>query len=1326
MQRRCHLSRASATALLCAILSLLTASGALARPSPRAQRARRGGFDLRAASTWSMGVNRVRCQLRNDGQLCSSMISVELGAYWPAGTPNAYIFNSGVQIAGIIPDDAGIWAGDTVGAYFMDATGITLEGESVTSIYSSLNPDDVGDWPDGAIVRDAAIYHPSLLGRKSIAEEDNWVRYYDGPGFLSGRRHPMGILVEQRGLGWNYPAGNEDIIYWVFTLYNITASDPAVYAGRDQGIVNAAQHWVEATERKLAVDLPSGGYRIDSIYAAITIDPDVGLYAKNASTPILPFDLGVAYNTTFDDVGFVYQPEVSQPPFGPYMGLVGIKYLKSPLDPATGEEVGLTMFSNTEQSVTSPFHDPRGVAQLWRYLSGNLRPDLGDMNCNIADAKQRRLCGLMQAPTDTRFYQASGPFSLAPGESISIVVAYLFASSVADAVIPYFQGYMAPGIPASGAELAADPSLVRDIERAAGWLDATDRSGDGVIQQEEVTAVPYSLLDKALVAQSLFDTKFLMPFAPEVPEFFLVPGDDQVTVVWQPSATETVGDPFYQVASDPLGGLSDPNYRDNDVEGYRIYRGRNRATMELVAQFDYAGTTFVDYTGRWAYVGNCAPELGILDDCPDLPAAHDLVGDISQVQPGGRTFGGAVVGIVGEAVGTGNGTASPALTALAHRPVVPGSVTLTAPSASGTLVATDDGQQGWTGDAVGGAIDYLSGTITITWAAPVTASQAISADYRHTNPGGGGSVVIIESVNPVEDAGFPALSNTGVPFAYIDSDVRNSVSYFYAVTAFDVNSIASGPGTLESARITQSVTPRAAAANVTAATIEAGLYGRRQLLDQAAVFSFNKSSGTFTGSPPPTGLLSAAYELFVEAALEPTVIELRIDSVLPSYYEGAYYLTLSVDGQTSSLDYVGAPISESDEGSWGNFGPIAVPLPADSVAAAGQGQAGLPFAGQGNFDFTVKAVTWYSGDAEWHEQVDGGFWPFEGQSGIGGSRWFSGADETMADPTLNLGRGELTGVDAIYSPQPYLNVADNYFRRLRQCTWHAARQADVKFYWSSTPGTLDSVIDVTHNVPVPFNAGVYQAGWGFRDDIAGQSGAYSPPDGILTEYDFAFGPCFDGGLPNFSVGACETRPLLQQAVLQDVSIDGDGVADGTGFGLYFDHEFYIFQTEALPSNTVWTHRSYFGNIQGGQGAYTFTPKPANPAVPGLVARIEVVAPAAVHEVAAAELDNVHTVPDPYYVTSELEITPAQKILKFVNLPERAMIRIYSLSGILVDIIEHNDPQLGGEATWDVRNCNNMLVASGVYFYHVETPSGANKIGRFTVVNSGNIVVLENR
>jgi flagellar hook assembly protein FlgD len=70
----------------------------------------------------------------------------------------------------------------------------------------------------------------------------------------------------------------------------------------------------------------------------------------------------------------------------------------------------------------------------------------------------------------------------------------------------------------------------------------------------------------------------------------------------------------------------------------------------------------------------------------------------------------------------------------------------------------------------------------------------------------------------------------------------------------------------------------------------------------------------------------------------------------------------------------------------------------------------------------------------------------------------------------------------------------------------------------------------------------------------------------------------------------------------------------------------------------------------------------------------------------------------------------------VNLPSQAIIRIYSSSGILVNVLSHNDVAGSSEQTWNLRNRNNQFVASGVYFYHVESPDGQKKIGRFTVVN----------
>jgi hypothetical protein len=158
---------------------------------------------------------------------------------------------------------------------------------------------------------------------------------------------------------------------------------------------------------------------------------------------------------------------------------------------------------------------------------------------------------------------------------------------------------------------------------------------------------------------------------------------------------------------------------------------------------------------------------------------------------------------------------------------------------------------------------------------------------------------------------------------------------------------------------------------------------------------------------------------------------------------------------------------------------------------------------------------------------------------------------------------------------------------------------------------------------------------------------------------------------------------------------------------------------SVPSNTVWTLRSYIGSIfnSDADNTYLFQPGDRTMSAIGAALRINftafngIVTPTNTQDNVA----NVHTVPDPYYVTSQLERTTDVKEIKFVNLPANATIRIYTTSGVLVQILEHTG-KTGGTETWGVRNRNGQFVASGVYFYSVEdADTGARKVGRMTIV-----------
>ena len=636
-----------------------TAIGDIHPDAKRLADQRRESFSLFSGPTAVLQGNQLQCGLTNDGNgTCTDVFNSPTGGggFWPTGSPNQYIFNTGIQVAGIMGADAGPWVSDTVGAFFFDASGRNPSGTAVTDIFNSLDPDDLANWPAAAFVDDPDIFNDVLVGRKVASQQDSWMQYWDGdPSKIAGRQHPMGITITSRSLAWNFPAGNEATIYFIFELTNSTASS-------EFQRLNEAQFFAGNNE------LPDAGITLDEVYAAFATDMDVTEDAgENFSTVILPFDLGLSYHGGFDAPTFEYSPELFFPPFFTQApGLIGIKYLRSPINPATGEEVGLTLFSVTLNSATG-FPDPSNDRQLWRYLSGKVDPSSGDFPCTVtaevvnADPAlvQRSICFLSQAAADTRFYQASGPFTLFPDSSATVVVAYIAAATLATLPNGDLTGILAnnsssnanppgiasfhPGFPSARGCTDATASIctefdavnaVKPLERGSGWVEYTGPAPANALEgpaqkldQFLIEVVPGSLLGKSLVAQTIFDSKFLLGFAPEQPLFFLVPGNNNVTVIWETSISEDTsgeGDPFFEVASDPGSALFNPNYRQFDVEGYRIWRGTNAGNLQLLAQFDYADTEFTDITCETV---DPDEDVGALN-ADSLPVIGFSVGDI--------------------------------------------------------------------------------------------------------------------------------------------------------------------------------------------------------------------------------------------------------------------------------------------------------------------------------------------------------------------------------------------------------------------------------------------------------------------------------------------------------------------------------------------------------------------------------------------------------------------------------------------------------------------------------------------------------------------------
>ena len=1303
-----------------------------ARPAgqgaPRASRR----LSLLAGGSGSVALtaNRVSCLgITSIGTHCDS--GEGEGGFWPAGTSDNYVWSGGLQVAATVPVDAGFkWAGDTVGVFFMNPA-YWSEGVPVTGVFNSLNADDLARWPSAAYANDTSLFSPQLIGRAAVSDQDTWVRYWDGdPSATSLRAHMMGLVVDQRTMEWNRGA-HRDIVYLTFRLINVTSRQASSYAGlaaygysaADQQALAAlgATFQDSAEARDPTLQVPAGGFTFQRLFAAYYQDPDVGYQASlNFSTAVLPFSLVAGLKDNYSEPLFQYPIGAFAPPFAAAPGFEAIQFLRSIPDSA-GREPGIRVWSNPCQgggvNPGCAVVDAQSVGQLYRYLSGYFSPVL-DGACN-SDPIALQTCIAIQGMTDTRFFESTGPQDLPPGQSLLIAVAMLYAAPVDSQpattngmyAMPAFtfstyqgaaqlQGAGAPtflpGWPATAETLAVvgtgggsrvctttcdKAGTIREpVERAMGWGQFGDANSDGRIEMGEVQTVPGSLLNKAQAAQALFDRKFLLPSPPAAPAFFLVPGDGKVTIVWQKSATENVtaggGDPYFAVASDPTSPLYDPDYRQYDVTGYRIWRGTSASDLALIAEFEVADGTFADYTGQVvdpAYGSQCAPELGVTATCPTFPVSHSLTYALTFVQ---APLGGRVL------LGNGN----------------------------------------------------------------VGVVQADTVVFRRGSEADGPSV----------------------PYVYGDSGVRNGFSYVYAVTAFDVNSDRSGPPSLESPQALKTVTPRVPSSNAhDAVVVSAGIFGDDTLpLDSISTLRVDSTTGAFSGLVPPANAATFVLGPSVVDALPPGDIVARIDSVGAGITTDigtpppSVYLSLFAGPDTvrAAIPMPAATFSTGPDAT--NAVPYSATVPAVRYDTARARALGLPvsFVGASPVSVTYGGAAVPLSTSDAGQSLIEGLYSVPGGAAAEASRyllhavWYAEGGSEPPQPTVNpFGsqahtNGLLPNVDIIYEAAPYrlpvaggapsdaMSVESRFVIYGMPAAYYPA---DFVVTWNADSSI--TVRDSTHRVFLPFKTDLVP-GWGFvnerqfvasgvtaTDLTAGGQDAEGTPSLGVVGYHHAY------ALRPACTYLTVTCTVLQpKAEFEPIDYQNQGLSGGNGIALYIDGMFFVMKMSALPAaGTRWHLKAVSGTLSAtcptvpvtpatvpaACSGYAYAPAGSRPAyVPGLRYKIRVTQGFTV-AAASGDLSRIHTVPDPFYNHSDYETAGGPRRLVFVNLPDRAIIRIYSTSGILVRILTHNDPSGGGEEPWDLLSRNGKLVASGVYFYHVEAPDGRTRVGRMTIVNT---------
>ncbi|MBW7996515.1 MAG: hypothetical protein FVQ81_08125 [Candidatus Glassbacteria bacterium] len=287
-------------------------------------------------------------------------------------------------------------------------------------------------------------------------------------------------------------------------------------------------------------------------------------------------------------------------------------------------------------------------------------------------------------------------------------------------------------------------------------------------------------------------------------------------------------------------------------------------------------------------------------------------------------------------------------------------------------------------------------------------------------------------------------------------------------------------------------------------------------------------------------------------------------------------------------------------------------------------------------------------------------------------------------------------------------------------TWHAFTRTgryEISLQASGSSVSVSSVNETVRGASLGFTPYLDEEGWGFvPTDL-------SPRD--ITQDMGATYPGYKNVEPPQS-----TRSLL---LVQ--SVDTDGVEE---INLYVGGVFLNFSSiTAVPSGAM-TLITAYGDWNDDDDEFTQQP---GPAFLGDKWKIEV--KGSTMNLEDIELSKIRVVPNPYIATSMLDQSGGNRRIDFVNLPDRCTIRIYSLGGNLVNVLNHigsgrtgwgnftdldniqpdNTPLVftgydnhSGTEAWNMKNRFGQTVASGLYFYHVTDERGETHTGKFYIVN----------
>ncbi len=561
--------------ILAALLLTAVEAPAAQRPDAKAKRAvatRLARFEARQSSG-----NDIAFYPSNTGFLAVNPTSpFAPGGFWPSGSTNNYVYQSGLNVLGIIDADGDGVFGDTVevsavyDAEWREGRASGSSDSPEAALFFSSSADDLALWPEEFRKTDDDPDSPAY-GRSipSVTGDQDIVALYTdigGPVFQSAGSHRLGVQVAQRIV--LISTGLErDMLFVNWKLANASA-------------------WADLTE------VAQAPYDIRGALVDIKTDFDIGVATDDASAVLPSRQTALAYDSDFSESAFGRQPAIQATAllYSPTEddGLDNPTALEPHGNGLVDETFGEIMAAGlTHPRTGEPLTFPEEVRNLkaerfflyTMYTFGDLRPD------PYSDAEAYRI---LSAAPGTSLLPAFDPYA-----------SFLESTVVED---------LRQNVVAGPFDLSAQGEAA-EVWAALVFATATDDPARNGRRADLSKLTPEGEFSHALAvtdaARRTFEAGFLRPLPPASPEMRLVPGDRQVTVTWSELPVSGTYDSYadtWQAGqltlrdSIPDGFQRITGYRANDFQGFRVYRSLTgeRADAVQIAQFDLADG-IVDY-----------------------------------------------------------------------------------------------------------------------------------------------------------------------------------------------------------------------------------------------------------------------------------------------------------------------------------------------------------------------------------------------------------------------------------------------------------------------------------------------------------------------------------------------------------------------------------------------------------------------------------------------------------------------------------------------------------------------------------------------------------